>query len=520
MTDKIIVTNLTALKRKYGAGLKQIRSAVRRVALADKKRGIRTRLVALDNKMAMKKLGAAAVTDAGDPEQNKNAIDGVFRKLAPEYLVILGAVDVVPHQDLANPVFDGDDDPDRFAYSDIPYACEASYSTKPQDFIAATRVVGRIPDATGRTDPAYIVELLQTAATWRSRPYDDYSSYLGFSTQTWEKSTRSSLRKVFGTGDDLQLSPPRGWKWPAAKLARRAHFINCHGAAADFHFYGERKSDRYQPVSHTAQWIDGKIAEGTVVAAECCYGSELYDPALASGQPGICSTYLDSGAYGFLGATTIAYGPNARNDDADLMCQFFLRRVLAGASLGRAFLEARQEFAQSPAELDPFNIKTLAQFTLLGDPSIQPVDVEDDSTPHAARRRTRSTAKTAAVASAERAERRRRLMSSGLAIERTQPRAVRSGRIRVPPRLQRALLKLARDGRMQRPRILSFQIKRPAAAPRATAAKALARKSAAPARFHVVLGKQRGKGVTPAVAGIVATEVAGVIVSTRVVFRR
>ena len=520
MTEKVIVTNLTALKQKYGSGLKRIRAAVRRLIAADRKRAVRTRLVALDNKATMKKLGAPAVTDAADPEQNKNAIDAIFKRLTPEYLLILGAVDVVPHQDLKNPVYDGDDDPDEFAYSDMPYACEAPYSTKPQDFIAATRVVGRLPDATGGSDPAYLVGLLNTAATWQSLPDQSYSAYLGFSTQTWEKSTRLSLRKVFGSGDDLQLSPPRGSKWKAAQLARLAHFINCHGAPADFRFYGERKSDGYQPVSHDARWIDGKITRGTVAAAECCYGSELYDPALATGHAGICSTYLGGGAYGFVGATTIAYGPNARNDDADLMCQFFLRHVLAGASIGRAFLEARQEFAQSPAELDPFNIKTLAQFTLLGDPSIQPVTSMEDSTPHAARRKTGKRAVAAAAATAGRADRRRKLMNTGLTIEHTQARAVRSGQARVPPGVKRALLKLARDSRMLRPRILSYQIQRPAAPPRPTAAKALARKTAAPTGFHVVLGKQRRKGVTPAVVGIVAKEVAGVIVSTREVFRR
>ena len=140
MTDKIVVTNVSALRAKYGAGLSRIRAAIRRLVAADRKRGIRTRLVALDNKAAMKRLRAPAVTDAADPRQNKDAIDGVFRKLTPEYLLILGAVDVVPHQDLENPVFDADNDPDRFAFGDMPYACEAPYSRKPQDFIAATRV--------------------------------------------------------------------------------------------------------------------------------------------------------------------------------------------------------------------------------------------------------------------------------------------------------------------------------------------------------------------------------------------
>jgi len=76
---------------------------------------------------------------------------------------------------------------------------------------------------------------------------------------------------------------------------------------------------------------------------------------------------------GFFGSTTIAYGPSEGNGNADLICQYFLQRVLAGASLGRAALEARQKFAGEHTHLDPFDLKTLAQFYLLGDPSLQPV---------------------------------------------------------------------------------------------------------------------------------------------------
>jgi hypothetical protein len=48
--------------------------------------------------------------------------------------------------------------------------------------------------------------------------------------------------------------------------------------------------------------------------------------------------------------------------------------VLDGASLGRALLEARQKYIQAaPTPLGPIDLKTLGQFVLLGDPSVQPV---------------------------------------------------------------------------------------------------------------------------------------------------
>ena len=45
--------------------------------------------------------------------------------------------------------------------------------------------------------------------------------------------------------------------------------------------------------------------------------------------------------------------------------------ALAGSSFGRAFLEARQKFVLGQKMEDPVNVKTLAQFILLADPSLQ-----------------------------------------------------------------------------------------------------------------------------------------------------
>lgn len=130
-TDKVIVTNSSALKAKYGAtGVKQITATVQALIKADKARGLLTSLVLLDNKTTMHKLNAPVVINATDPRQNKRAIDGIYKALTPDYILILGAVDVIPHQDLKNPAYDPspDGDPDQFAYGDLPYACEAGYS--------------------------------------------------------------------------------------------------------------------------------------------------------------------------------------------------------------------------------------------------------------------------------------------------------------------------------------------------------------------------------------------------------
>jgi hypothetical protein len=155
MNDKIIVTNLGALKKKYGAnGLTKIRAAVKALISADKARGLQTRLIALDRASDMKKVHGSRVSAADNCQQNKKAIDAIYAALRPDYLLILGAIDVIPHQDLVNPAFGGDD-VDQYAYGDIPYASQGPYSQQADKFIGPTRVVGRLPDVTGGTDAAH-----------------------------------------------------------------------------------------------------------------------------------------------------------------------------------------------------------------------------------------------------------------------------------------------------------------------------------------------------------------------------
>jgi len=369
--DKIIITNMGALREKYGKSMPRIERAMKRLVEADEKRGLNTKVVAVDSTDDMKVVQDQAVTDKDDQKQVKAAADAIFKFYRPDYMMILGAPDIIPHQDLQNPVYDPQGDEDKVVPSDIPYACEASYSKDPRKFLGPTRVVGRLPDLLGAADAAYLVSLLGTAARHKTRTRADYQKYFSVSAEVWKKSTSLSLTKLFGSSDAMATSPPGGPAWTPAQLGRRIHFINCHGAPSDPNFYGQR--GRSYPVAHSAKRLVRKIMNGTVIAVECCYGAELYDPADSDMQSGICSTYLRDGAYGYFGSSTVAYGPSEGNGQADLICQYFLEEALNGASLGDAALRARHRFAQAYTHLDPVDLKTLMQFHLLGDPSIHAI---------------------------------------------------------------------------------------------------------------------------------------------------
>lgn len=511
MPDKIIVTNESALKAKYEmAGLTAIKSAIQKLIAADLRRGLKTVYMVLDSSASMKKAGGKAVARPADPKQNKEAVDAIFKKFAPHYLLILGAQDVVPHQDLKNPVYSATgEDTDKIAFGDIPYACEKPYSKKPEDFIGPTRVVGRLPDLLNSKDVKYLIGVLKTAADYKQRKPGDYDSYFGVSAAVWKNSTALSIKHAFGSNADLQLVPPKTEQWPKSLSSRLSHFFNCHGGDTDTHFYGQLKQ-KY-PHALDASLLKGKISEGTVAAAECCYGAQLYDPALAQGQPGICNMYLGEKAYGFFGSTTTAYGPPTGNGSADLICQFFMKLVINGASLGRATLQARQEFARSSHHISPTDLKTLAQFNLLGDPSLVPVALPPSHF---------KGLPTAAAGLAACGDRRRQLKVHGISINLHSPVA-RSTRTSKPkPAMQKQLDALSKKGGLDKPVTLSFSIKHPAGASKFMG-KAMTAKSPVADSFHVLMGKTQTKGApVPHVEVLIAKVSKGKIVSVEELHRK
>jgi hypothetical protein len=413
--DKLIVSNGNELTRKYKAtGKAAIDKAIERLIKADAARGIVTVYVDLGKAATMASYGAPVIPSggAGNAKLNKQAIDKVFLSGdgRPPYLMLLGSQDVIPHVPLDNPV-PGDGDVN--VPSDLPYASDKPYSTDVQDFIAPTRVVGRLPNVTGDVDPAYLLGLLGTATKWKNRPATTYSGFIGISAKVWQKSSELSLDAIFGTLTGMKVSPPDGYKWTAAEAKRLSHFVNCHGAAATPFFYGQKGSS--YPEAHSAAWMTGKVVEGTVLAAECCYGAELYDPSLptAGGQMGICNTYLAGGAYAYFGSSTIAYGPAATNDEADLICQYFLEQILGGASAGRACLQARLDYVKiKSGVLTPTDLKTLGQFNLLADPSVTPVVAQPHGTVIPKKARAKHLEAAAAVARHDRVRRREVLKAS------------------------------------------------------------------------------------------------------------
>jgi hypothetical protein len=480
--DKLVVTHRAALRAKHGErGLQAIEAQLGRLIQADRRRGLTTRLVYLDVAASLQGV-CAPVKRASDKRGTKQAIDALYTAYAPDYLMLLGAPDVVPHQQLENLLASKEED--RLIPSDLPYACDAPYSTTISDFLGPTRVVGRLPDVQGTGDTDYLVGLLSVATRFTSRPSRDYARYFALSTATWQVSTRKSIRRLFGSADRTQLSPGADETWTRAELSGRVHFINCHGAKRTPEFFGEDEHD--QPVALRSRDLPGNVPAATIVAAECCYGAQLYKPRNA-GQRGICSVYLAQGAVGFFGSTCIAWGEASRNNFADYMCIAFVKALQAGASLGSAALQARQYYVGLDGYMEMVDLKTLAQFVLLGDPSIQPMRARAAASIEAPRRR----------------QRRVRFATKGKLIAKTTARADRPRRRQGSAALRECLARL----QTRALHIESFPLQRPDEPVRAKHGRQLLRHGTV---FHVVgVRKRPGSRFTGPAELLVVREVGG-----------
>ena len=302
--DKLIISHRGNIEIKYGRKSNKIFAALTRLKSASKKEGLVTEIIYLDDAPMMASLNANTVLNNGSEEDFKVAIDQLYNECEPDYIVLIGAQDIIPYQTLKNPARRLDDE--DTVPSDLPYASEAPYSNDVKEYLSPTRAVGRIPDIPGHGDPEYFQQVIDNILKWKPVKPSFYQKYFGLSTVSWKGSTSKNVSRLFNQTDHLHYSPLDGPAFKKTILKANCHFINCHGALEDPAFYGE-KGDK-QPESLFSKSLNGSVSYGTVVAAECCYGAQLFNIQEA-GDMSIANKYLLEGCISFLGSSNVAYGP-------------------------------------------------------------------------------------------------------------------------------------------------------------------------------------------------------------------
>ncbi|WP_448547232.1 hypothetical protein [Thalassotalea fusca] len=365
MKQKLIISNLSVLNHKYVSEIGLIEKSLNALIKADNQRGIDSQVIYLDDSAKMQGFKAPVVTNSQDEKQNKDAITALVAALKPASVTILGGPEVVPFQRLENPMTtDGDD----AVPSDLPYACSEPFSEKITDFLKPVVAITRLPDVIKATKATALLNALDTAINSVPQKKSHYDNYLAISAKVWQGSTAESVTHIFGNDDELQYCPPENNDWSDSQLGAPCHFINCHGADHDQQWYGQQGLN--YPVALSVDKLAGKSAEFAIVAAECCYGAQLY---AVNGQSGLCNCYLENKASTFCGSTNIAYGPASGQGQADYIAQFYVNALRQGHDLADAMLIARQQFIHQSSPLTPADLKTIAQFVCYGDSTVAPV---------------------------------------------------------------------------------------------------------------------------------------------------
>ena len=389
-TLKLSVTVRGRLKRKYReAALDQIDAAIQKWINKDVIRGIRTVHVAVDDSddETMKAKGVKPVSGRVTASKVKRVIDNLWERLNPDYLVIFGGHDVIPMFKVDNPLYQQDGDDDKKVLTDNPYASSLPFlPSLPGTYLVPDRVIGRITDMLSDGDPAWFLEYLATATDWKSQSGNFYKKRYAISCSAWRKVGLECIDYIGKPASHLFLCPPtRNTSVSTRKgLSARVHMIRCHGWHKNPAFYGQKKGAHTpHPRSITSAIVRDYLQPATVVATTSCYGAQIFCPADATDKKGwpVASAYLRKGAFGFVGSTMSAPFRPDRMDWSDWIVSAYLRNVLRGSSIGRAFLDSKIDFAwwlvKEHNGLGTADEKILIAFVLLGDPSIHPVGTKD-----------------------------------------------------------------------------------------------------------------------------------------------
>jgi hypothetical protein len=400
---KLSVTVKSRLERKYNdAALEKIKAAIADWQKADHDRGIRTVHVEVDNSEdeTMKELGVQPVSGEATAENIKKAVDKLWNKLMPDYLVLFGAHDIVPMFEVINPTKRFRDlDYDKNVPTDNPYASSEPFSEDDQNsYLIPDRVIGRIPDMVSDPgdnsrsgDPAWFVDYLETATGWESKDKSVYKDPYVICTSEAKDAGKECVKKAFPTRTLPPLiCPPDSDISTAARdrLSSRLHMIKCHGNdKKDATFWGyknasaQNQEGTWKPAL-TSATLKARLEPSTVVATMCCYGAQIFSPKDVDTWP-LPSTYLRKGALAFVGPTMKAWVGTDEMSGADVIVTYYLKRVLEGDSIGLAFLKSKQDYHTHDSipgkVLGPQEDKTLIEYILLGDPSIHPVSSLPDS---------------------------------------------------------------------------------------------------------------------------------------------
>lgn len=306
-------------------------------------------------------LGSNGISDIDgkNVQATVNLLKTIVSIARPKYLLILGNEEIVNVTCWENQCADSDDD----VAADLPYATldtTSPWEGQNYDFSQVLRV-GRVPSYRGEQFAQFTTYFnnAQIGINSISKivPY-------GLSALVWEPASAEQFSKI-GKGK-INTSPNVILENVMETLPQTANilFFNLHGSDQTKFWYGQEGSSYPETFSpETIKSIKGPYFLGV----EACYGARYTDGLTPDNS--IVLSAMQNGCLALLGSSKIAYGPCIPPATcADIIIGTFLKRICNGESAGDAYCEGLRALISSETP-DDSTIKTLAEFSLYGDPS-------------------------------------------------------------------------------------------------------------------------------------------------------
>jgi len=296
-----------------------------------------------------------------DPKSIVKFLKEVVDIARPKYLFILGNEEIVDVIAWEDPTADDNEVESDLCYSTLD--TESPVNGQKYDFDSAMRV-GRLPthpgEAFGDFEKYFKMVSECSGKIGEIRPY-------GLSALVWQDESNDEYRAI--SHGEVDVSPDVVLGDMSGRLPMNANllFFNLHGSDAAEHWYGQEGGD--YPEAFSPQ-LFGQMKNPYFVAVEACYGAK-YLGGLTEGESSVVSA-MQNKCMAFLGSSRIAYGtPQPVGCCADVVVGTYIKRLADGDTAGDALAESRKELCRKTDGMDDSEVKTLAEFSLYGDPSVR-----------------------------------------------------------------------------------------------------------------------------------------------------
>ncbi len=289
-----------------------------------------------------------------------NAMNRICNISKPKYVFILGNENVINVSEWKNESGDSDDT----VTSDLSY--QTLNLTSPwngHNYVFADVLrVGRLPSYEGESFEKF-TSYFETVKNCGSS-FSNLKAY-GLSAKVWKNESDYEYKSIATSVTDSAPNVSNDTVESRIDKDTNLLFFNLHGSNQTKYWYGQ-EADSY-PEAFEPRNID-TICKPFFLGVEACYGAR-YIGNLTE-QDSIVIKAMQSGCVAMLGSSKIAYGTsNPPGSCADFVIGEFLKQIKNEVSAGDAHVFGIKRLVQESYDFDDSEIKTVAEFSLYGDPA-------------------------------------------------------------------------------------------------------------------------------------------------------